>query len=187
MEGNIISVTEMILSVMEMSAIEFSVLKQERSIPSMILSAVINFVILAIIFVLTLWFRNRALYDVGFRDEDYARDAFVTGIALALAASAILLLVDIITGGLGSVMMVGVYALTVVAALILYIASPKALRDTPDDISLYRLWSVSFWIIFIVGMVVAISLSLFTSYLSKKFTALVLELVDNIAYGNAII
>lgn len=163
------------------------------TIPFMIVSAIINFFILAFIFVITLFLRNRALFQAGNKDRmNFIRDSILMGIGLALAAIAVIFVVDLISGGFASIVMVGVYVLSGVGALILSLIRPSFLNDiiktvdvdgTPtitmgtNRISAYRIWSIVFWPLFIIGMLASLALGAATTYVSNKFSKNILDLL----------
>lgn len=165
------------------------------SLPFMIVTAIANFLILSFIFILTLFFRNRALFRTGdIRYANYVRDALLQGFGWALVATATIFVIDLITGGFASIAMVGVYILAGVAMLILSLIKPPFLNDINETVtgpdgntvvvsrgSAYRYWSVSFWPLFIVGMLTALALGALTVYISNKFSKNVLDLLAMVA------
>lgn len=164
-------------------------------VPIMLLSMAINFIILAFIFILTLRAKLKALFDAGDASQrDYMRNAFLRGLGYALLASVILFVSDLISGGYATLFMLLIYPLAGIGTLILSIIQPEFLNDitepdpdvpggTRSRISGFRLWSISFWSIFILGMVAAIAVGLVAARIGNKLSRSFIDLVAGIAGG----
>lgn len=154
--------------------------------------AAINFFILAGIFIGTLVAKLRIQYQPG---ENYVRDAFVRGIGSALIATGVFVVIDILSGGFATLVMLAVYPLAGVTMLVLSLIAPLFLnditeirivngteqRETVSRISAFRLWSVSFWPWFIIGMLVALAFNALLSYLGTKISRVAVDILSNIA------
>lgn len=160
------------------------------TIPFMIVSAIANFFILAFIFILTLFLRNRALFQAGDeRRANYVRDSLLLGAGLALGATAVIFVIDLLSGGFASLVMIGVYIIAGVGTLILSLIRPSFLNDitettevngeqtTVGRTSAYRNWSIAFWPTFAIGMLAALALGAATTYVSNKFSKNILDLL----------
>ncbi len=164
-------------------------------LPFILLSAAINFFILAFIFILTLRAKLKALFEAGDESQkDYMRNAFLRGLGYALIAAVVLFISDLISGGYASMFMFMIYPLAGVGTLILSIIQPSFLMDisepNPDvpgetrgRISGFRLWSMSFWTIFILGMVAAIAVGLVAARIGNKLSRSFFDLMAGIASG----
>lgn len=158
-------------------------------IPMYLLSAVINFFILTFIFVATLYTKLKALYQAGDQGQvSYTKNAFLRGIGLALIAAVIIFIIDIISGGFASLLMIPVYVFAGIATLVLSLIAPTFLQDVTETkngievshISGYKLWSVSFWPIFTVGMLIALALGAFSTYIGNKLSGIILNTINSI-------
>lgn len=158
-------------------------------IPAYLLSAAINFFILGFIFVATLAAKYKALLAAGDQAYvSYMKSAFLKGLGFALIAAVTIFVIDIISGGFASLVMVPVYVLAGIATLILSLIAPPFLQDVTETrngvqvsrISGYKLWSVSFWPLFVVGMLVALSLGAFASYIGNKLSTVVIDTINSI-------
>lgn len=154
-----------------------SLIQPSNKIGIQILSAAINFFILSCIFILTLRARLKNLYLEGDKEQvSYNMNAFIWGIIYALIAAVAIFVIDIISGNFATLMMIPVYLLSGLSMLILSLIAPSFL----SDVSAYKLWSISFWPIFIVGMLIALTLGAFTSYLGARFSKFLLTTVSRI-------
>lgn len=149
---------------------------QVYGISIMILSCAINFIILTLIFTITMYFRQRK------RGTLSLMEILLQGILQGLVASILILVIDVTTGGFASLLMFAVYPIVFVVCIILAIISPLFLQDDPGRISGYRIWMVSFWPIFIVGMIVALSLGAFVTYMGVKFSGIIMNLLNEMVY-----
>lgn len=164
-------------------------------LPYMLVAAAFNFFILAVIFVLTLRAKLKALFDAGDQSQsNYMRNAFLKGLGLALVAVSIIFISDLISGGFASMFMIFIYPLAGIATLIMSFISPSFLediRETNEDgtiisrISGFRLWSISFWTIFALGMVAAIVVGLVLARVGNKLTRGVFDLVSSMVGDTA--
>lgn len=163
------------------------------NIPFFLISAFINFLILGFIFVLTLYYRGRGQFEAGnARAANYVRDAFLKGLGLALAAAATIFIVDFISGGFASLVMFAVYPLAGIGMLILSIIKPAFLNDITGEVdgvpvargSAFRYFSVVFWPLFILGMIVALAFAALTTYLGIKFSKGAIDLLANAVSGD---
>lgn len=142
----------------------------------MVISAVVNFIILSFIFISTMYVRMIQL-----KEDISMIDVFARGIFLALSATMILFIVDITSGGFGTLIMIIVYPIAFVVSIIMSLLAPTIIYDRDTYISSYRIWTISFWSIFIVGMIVALSLGIFLSYIGTKFSTVLMGLLDDMA------
>jgi hypothetical protein len=167
------------------------------TIPLMLVSLIINFILLAFIFILTLYLRNRALFQAGdVAYVNYVRNAFLQGLGWALAASVTIFVIDLISGGFASLVMIAVYILAGIGMLLLSLINPSFLNDITETVevngeqvtrsrtSAYRFWTISFWPIFVIGMLAALGLGAATTYVSNKFSKNVLDLLASVAVTN---
>lgn len=162
-------------------------------LPRTLILAAINFFILSAIFIGTLFARYRALFRAGDASyENYTRNAFLRGMGLALAAAVIFAITDFLSGGTASLVMLLVYPLAGIGMLILSLIAPSFLNDitepdpnnpdaTRSRISAFRLWSVAFWPIFIIGMLVSLLIGGLVAYLGTKISRLVLDMLGKLA------
>lgn len=170
------------------------------SFPRTLIFAAINFFILSVIFVSTLMAKLRALYRAGDQtQENYVRNAFIRGLGFALIATVIFAVVDFLSGGVATVVMFILYPLAGVAMLVLSLIAPSFLnditeqrdlpegapvdtpRETVSRISAYRLWSVVFWPLFIIAMIVSLAMGALISYLGVRISRLALDMLAGLA------
>lgn len=163
-------------------------------LPRILIFAAINFFILSVIFVSTLLAKLRALYRTGDEtQENYTRNAFLRGIGFAFIATAIFAVVDFLSGGVATMVMFILYPLVGVSMLVLSLIAPTFLNDitetpgttptteTISRISAYRLWSVVFWPLFIIAMLVSLAMGALISYVGVKISRLVLDMLAGLA------
>lgn len=155
--------------------------------------AAINFFILAVIFVSTLIAKNKALFRAGDKaQENYIKNSFLKGLGLALVAAAVFFFVDIFSGGIATIVMFIIYPLAGIATLVLSLIAPSFLIDISETkadvkvtrISGYRLWSVAFWILFVIGMIVALAIGGLLTYIGTRFTRVALDALGKVAGTN---
>jgi len=145
-----------------------------------LLFAAFNFFILTVIFVSTLMSKLHSLSkERGDTRRLYIVDAFIKGVSLALIATGVFAVIDFISGGIATLIMFVVYPLTGVSMLILSLINPPFLRDTTAKTSSYMLWSVSFWPIFIIGMIMSLAFGALISYLGTKMSHLAMSMITN--------
>ena len=147
------------------------------TLPVIIIGTIINFVIMAVIFVFTLYAKYRAQVERGVREmENPFSQALLRGLGLALAASVVLFIANLVTGGLASIVMIGVYIIAGIGYGILSLANFEFMNDVPpteDDeepgyTSAFRKWSITFWVTFLVGMFIAVGATLAMGVLGTK-------------------
>ena len=161
--------------------------------------AAINFFILSVIFVTLLLSKLRTLYEAGDEArENYIKESLIKGVGLALVAAGVFAVVDFISGGVATLIMFIIYPLAGISMLILSLIAPVFMNDITEEIpnlgsgspnagemisriSSYRLWSVSFWPIFIIGMLISLALGALISYLGVKISRLALDMITNLA------
>lgn len=139
------------------------------SISRLLLYAAANFMVLSAIFIWTLMYRIGYSYEVVFQ-----------AINLALLATAIYVLVDVVSDGFASMMLIGIYPLAAISMTVLSLVNPASIHDMDDRTSAYRLWSISFWIWFLVGMVVAVSFKILLVYMSKRISSITRSIISDI-------
>lgn len=148
-------------------------LHSNTSISRTLFYAAINFMVLTAIFISTL------VYKIG-----YSYEVLFQGINLALLATFIYVVVDMISDGFASMMLIGVYPLSILSMMVLSLVNPVCIHDLDDRTSTYRLWSISFWIWFLIGMVVAVSFKILLIYMSRRISYLTKSILSDI--GNSI-
>jgi hypothetical protein len=151
-----------------------------------LLIAAINFFILAGIFIGTLIMKLRAQYLSGDEEQvDYVKNAFLRGLMLSLIATVSFFVVDFISGGFASLLIMAIYPLAGISMLVFSLMKPSYLFDITEGdmsrISAYKLWSISFWPLFIVGMIVALSLGALTTYIGSKISRIILDTLVSIS------
>ena len=144
----------------------------------------INFFILSVIFVYTY------MRKIGYTS---IKDALLKGIGFALIATGLFMIVDILSGGIAIMMMFLLYPLIGITMIVLSLISPVFLRDISENedgektqISLFQLWSVSFWSIFLIGMLISLGLGALISYIGSRVSKIAMEMITTIASMNII-
>lgn len=151
-------------------------LKRFVGLPITIVMSVINLIVLSIIFVWTMYLKLGNM-----------RDAFLKGIGFALAATVIFAITNFLSGGFAAIILFFVYPLAAFGMWILSLIAPSFMDDIHEEkngvevsrISAYRLWSISFWTIFILGMILSLILAGVASYIGAN----VVKVVGDVASG----
>jgi len=139
-------------------------------IARILIGSIVNFFILSAIFITTLIVRDKDIYK-----------AFLYGIGLSLIAVSIYAACDYLSGGIATIIMFVVYPLVLIGSLIIYLISPTFLYDKINGISGYRIWSIIFWPIFILAMFISLILGMAVTYLSKKMSDIILNVISLVA------
>jgi len=142
--------------------------KMSLSVPVIAIGAAINFTILSVGFSLILSTTTPLFYAV------------LRGITLALIATVVTLVIDLITGGLGTLMLLPIYIFSAILLLILSIVRPRMLEKDDGQLSGFYLVSFSFWPIFIIGMIIALVMGLSLTYLASRFSSSIMDMVNNL-------
>jgi hypothetical protein len=132
------------------------------------IGATINFFALSTIFTITLSSTTPLLYAV------------LKGITLALIATSITLIIDLLTGGLATIMLVPIYGFTLLAALVLSLVHPSFISKSDGTLSGFYVVSFSFWPIFFIGMIIALVLGLSLNYLASRFSSSISDMIQNL-------
>lgn len=158
------------------------------SLPRTLAFTAINFFILAGIFIGTLLAKFKIQYDLGdLSQTNYMKNAFIQGLGLAITASAVFAVIDILSGGFAVFVMFAIYPLVAVTMLVLSLIAPSFMNDisntenTAIRISAFRLWSYAFWPWFVIGMLLSLVLNAIISYLGEKISRIALDMLTNIS------
>jgi len=140
-------------------------LKRFFGLPLTIVMSIVNFVVLSIIFIWTMYLKLGNI-----------REAFLKGIGFALAATFIFAVTNFLSGGFAAIILLFVYPLAAFGMWILSLIAPSFMDDIHEEkdgvqvsrISAYRLWSISFWTIFILGMILSLILAGVSAYIGTS-------------------
>jgi hypothetical protein len=105
--------------------------------------------------------------------------AFQKGILLALIATIVIVIVDIISGGLSMMVILPIYGFSVMMAMVLYLVQPKFIMREDGSVSGFDLMNVAFWPVFVIGMMIALILGISLTYIGSRFSKSVLELINS--------
>src|SRR5688572_15194603 len=138
------------------------------STPTIIVGACVNFIGISVV-ITTIMSRSRPFME-----------AVMYGIALALVATVVILIVDLMTRGLATRMMFMVYGFTLVLMLVLVIVRPSFVLKADGSLSGFYLVNFSFWPVFITGMLISLMLAIAVTFLSSRFSSSIMSMVDNL-------
>jgi len=138
----------------------------------------INFFLLFGIFTILIYTKNSHSKD----QSDILALSFLKGFGFAILASFLLWIVDWFSGGIATKVVFFVYPLVILSTIILSLWNPKFLCDIDDNqnTSLYRYWSLSFWIFYSFILLFAIGCYIFISILGRKISNVATEMISRI-------
>jgi hypothetical protein len=98
----------------------------------------------------------------------------------------ILLLVSLLTGGLGILLMLGVWFFTILGVVLLSMTNISFLNDVNPRVgapytSGFKLFSLSFWPAFLAGMFIAVGIAIAVGVLGTKLTKAAADIAAPIA------